>query len=183
MKFDVSIGIGEYYADRKGTLIYTLLGSCVAVCLFDPENRIGGMNHILLPGEPDMGAHNASARYGVHAMELLINAIMALGGNRTRLIAKAFGGANVISSIPEGRAMGKKNIDFTVDFLHTEKIEMVSRDFGGHSARKVYFDTATGDVFLKRIATMKTLAETERRQYKQMKETLDKPGEITLFTH
>ena len=181
IKHDVTIGIGEYYASSDDIMIYTLLGSCVAVCLFDPDNHIGGMNHILMPGEPQIGRPDASARYGINAMELLINAIMKLGGNRKKLIAKTFGGANVIASIPEERAIGGKIAHFVVDFLSTEKIPIVNRDFGGYDTRKVYFHTATGDVYLKRVASMKSVVKTEQQKLDRIKKELHKPGDITLF--
>lgn len=184
MKTRVTISIGEYYVSREETIIYTLLGSCVAVCLFDPENRIGGMNHILLPGQPDADKYDASARYGINAMELLINGIMKLGGNRKKIIAKTFGGASVLPSIPENRAVGRKIVDFVVKFLHDEGIKIVSRDFGGYDTRKIYFHTDTGDVFLKRITSMKSsgIIQEEKKRLQRIKRQLSDPGDVTLFT-
>lgn len=184
MKEQVTIFIGEYYATREQTVIYTLLGSCVAVCLFDPENSIGGMNHILMPGKPDMNKYDDSARYGINAMELLINGMMKLGGNRKKMIAKTFGGASVLSSISEERAIGQKNVEFVVEFLRKEKIKIVSRDFGGYDTRKVYFHSDTGEVFLKRIASMKSSAilQEEQKRLKRIKQQLKEPGDVTLFT-
>ena len=83
------IYIGEIVASATPMLLQTLLGSCVAVCLRDPVTCIGGMNHILLPGRCD--GDDRPSRCGVHAMELLINAIMKEGGDRRRLVAKVFG--------------------------------------------------------------------------------------------
>ena len=184
MKELVTISIGEYYASKGSTIISTLLGSCVAVCLYDKENHIGGMNHILMPGKPDMGKYDASARYGINAMELLINAIMKLGGNRKKIIAKTFGGANVLPSISEDRAIGLKNIQFVVDFLGEEKIKIVSRDFGGNDTRKIFFHTDTGIVFLKRIVSMRAaaIAREEQERLKRIRRELEDPGDITLFT-
>ena len=184
MKKQVNISIGEYYATREQTVIYTLLGSCVAVCLFDPENEIGGMNHILMPGKPDMDKYDDSARYGINAMELLINAMMKLGGNRKKMIAKAFGGASVLSAIPEEKAIGKKNVEFVLAFLHGEKIKIISQDFGGYDTRKIYFHSDTGEVFLKRIASMNSsdILRKEQKRLKWIKKQLKEPGDVTIFT-
>jgi len=81
MKKQINIHIGDYYASEEPVIITTLLGSCVAVCLFDGENRIGGMSHIFLPGRAEWDRFDSSARYGINAMELLINKIMKLGGD------------------------------------------------------------------------------------------------------
>ena len=77
-----------------GVIISTLLGSCVAVCLQDPEGRLGGMNHFLLgePNKTDLIRDSDRQRYGVHAMELLINALMRKGAIRSRLRAHLYGG-------------------------------------------------------------------------------------------
>jgi chemotaxis protein CheD len=119
-------------------VITTLLGSCIAVCLHDAEKRVGGMNHFLL-GEPDP-AHNIRAqdmhRYGVHAMELLINAMMHKGAVRSRLRAHVYGGANIISTFS---AIGTANGEFALRFLRTEGIPIAHCDIGGNAARKVEF--------------------------------------------
>ena len=81
MKKMVSIHIGGFHASRKPAVIETVLGSCVAVCLHDPSACIGGMNHIFLPGRADMKHFDNAARYGVNAMELLVNRIMRLGAD------------------------------------------------------------------------------------------------------
>ena len=86
-----TIAVGDVFASARPACVTTLLGSCVAACLFDPESRVGGMNHFMLPDGVGGGAD--SARFGVHAMELLIDAILARGGDRSRLQAKIFGGS------------------------------------------------------------------------------------------
>src|ERR1700677_4828856 len=103
------IYIGEIVASATPLLLQTLLGSCVAVCLRDPAACVGGMNHILIPGRCD--SDDRPARCGVHAMELLINAIMREGGDRRRLEAKVFGGGNVVSSL-QSPTVGELNAIF-----------------------------------------------------------------------
>ena len=151
----VSIHVGEYHASRGATIIETLLGSCVAVCLIDPVKGIGGMNHILLPGEATIGRCDAVSRYAVNAMELLINKIMSLGGDRNRLKAKVFGGAHVIPCISRQNGVGRKNANFVLQFLELESIPVLSQDLGGKDTRRIYFRTDTGEVLLKRIPFMR----------------------------
>ena len=185
MKKDVTINIGELYASRDPTIIYTLLGSCVAVCLYDPKNRIGGMNHILLPGKPDLRRFDASARYGINAMELLINKILKIGGDRKRIIAKVFGGAHVIPAISHDNGMGPRIVEFVKDFLKNEDIRIVSQDLGGKKARKIYFHTDTGEVFLKRIkrTSIKIYQCDFKRASEWIKSRIDKQhGDIEIFT-
>ena len=184
MKQEVAIYIGNLYASREPTVVSTLLGSCVAVCLYDPVERIGGMNHIMLPGRADMKHFDFAARYGINAMELLINRIMALGGNRKRFVAKAFGGAHVLPDISPENGVGRKNIEFVVDFLQIESIGLLSHDLGGYAARKVYFHTDTGEVLLKRIpcTSYPGVVSEERKLFEQLKSKSDKPGNVTLFS-
>ena len=183
MKKQISIHIGEYHASDKPEVIRTVLGSCVAVCFFDPVNRIGGMNHILLPGKADLTRFNSAACYGINAMELLINRIMNLGGERSRLVAKVFGGAHIISSISRENGVGRKNSEFALEFLKKEAIRIVSRDLGGTDSRKIFFHTNTGDVFLKRIPTMlqTRVSQEEKKKFKLAQKAAHKPGEVTLF--
>ena len=177
------INIGEYLASDTPLIIHTILGSCVAVCLYDLKNQIGGMNHILLPGKPSLKEYDPSARYGINAMELLINRIMSIGGDRRHLKAKVFGGANVISAITEEYSMGKKNSEFAIDFLNDEKIKIANMDIGGKKARKIFFHTDTGDVFLKYIPpVLQTyISKKEADRLKRIKREIDRVGKVTLF--
>ncbi len=183
MKKCISIHIGEYHACSEPAIIHTLLGSCVAVCLFDPVHRIGGMNHILLPGKADMSCFDVSARYGINAMELLINRMMALSSRYDCIVAKVFGGGNVISSFSGKNIIGGKNTDFVLEFLQREGIPVLSKDVGGTEARKIYFHTDTGEVLLKRIPPMlqMRIAREEAENSKQVRKASQRPGKITLF--
>lgn len=125
------------------TMFTTVLGSCVAACLFDPEARIGGMNHFLL-AEPDQDQYVdavAAQRYGVHAMELLINEMLQAGADRRRLRGHLYGGANLHAGM---RAIGTSNAEFAIRFLRDEGIPLMARNLGGTSARRVDFQPAHG---------------------------------------
>jgi chemotaxis protein CheD len=134
------IYIGEIVASATPLVLQTLLGSCVAVCLRDPITRVGGMNHILLPGRCE---GDRPARCGVNAMELLLNAITREGGDRRRVEAKVFGGANVLPSL-QSPTIGELNVTFVRDFLATERIALVAQRLGGTHAVQVHFRTDTG---------------------------------------
>jgi chemotaxis protein CheD len=123
---------------EPNVMISTLLGSCIAVCLQDPVGHIGGMNHFLLgePGRDQKVSGLEMQRYGVHAMELLINAMMAKGASRANLRAQVYGGANIIAGLG---SIGSSNADFARRFLATEGIAVGHVDTGGKAARKVEF--------------------------------------------
>ncbi|MES1973618.1 MAG: chemotaxis protein CheD [Pseudomonadota bacterium] len=123
---------------EAGVVISTLLGSCVAACLYDDQARVGGMNHFLLgePGADHKPRPGDMQRYGVHAMELLINEMMSRGAMRNRLRAHLYGGANIISGLG---AIGTGNAAFARRFMETEGIAIGHCDLGGSSARKIDF--------------------------------------------
>jgi chemotaxis protein CheD len=179
----IRIHIGDYVACREPAVISTLLGSCVAVCLFDPVSRIGGMNHILLPGRAVCQPHNEVTRYGVNAMEHLINRIMKLGGDRHRLKAKVFGGANVLPVIRKSYRTGDENARFTIHFLEMEKIPVTAKDLGGIHSRKIFFETDTGDVYLKRVGNhhIGRIVRDEMRRCKSLKKEALKSGPVEFF--
>lgn len=143
----ITIHVGEIASSRPPAVIHTLLGSCVAVCLFDPALCAGGMNHIWLPhSRPEV----AASRTGVHAMELLINELMGLGCDRRSLVAKAFGGANLFCA-KSAPSIGAANIRFVREFLATEKIPLLAERLGGNKAIHLYFDTHTGKAKVKSV--------------------------------
>lgn len=118
----------------------TILGSCVAVCLWDEGAGLGGMNHFLLPFGPKAAA-TSPERYGVHAMEILINALLKTGMRRHGLQAKLFGGARLSATLSD---IGRSNAEFARSFLATEDIPCLGERLGGTSARRVLFRPVTG---------------------------------------
>lgn len=120
-------------------VISTLLGSCVACCLWDPVARIGGMNHMLLA--QSTGEETMRALSGITAMEILINDLVKLGALRSRLQAKAFGGARMISGFSD---IGAQNAAFILTYLRQESIPLLTQSLGGQNARNLRFWPATG---------------------------------------
>lgn len=127
----------------------TLLGSCVAVCFYDPKLRLGGMNHFLLPSRASQRLTDEDiVLNGDYAMEVLLNAMYAKGAQRSRIVAKAFGGGNIVSTI--SMAIGARNAEFAREWLEREGIPLLASDFGGAWSRKVVLDPTTGDAYCRR---------------------------------
>ncbi len=139
---------GEYFVAREQLAIMTVLGSCIAACLWDSRMRVGGMNHFMLP---DGEAGDSSGRYGSYAMELLINEMMKLGARRETLQAKIFGGGQVMANFTTMN-VGERNTRFVQDYLATERIPVVSEDVLDIYPRKVVFFPVTGKAMVKRLA-------------------------------
>ncbi|WP_413613056.1 chemotaxis protein CheB [Bdellovibrio sp. HCB-110] len=135
---------GKIAAFKEETIISTLLGSCVAVAIYDPTTKIGGLNHYLLSdGLPE---ERANTRYGIHAIPLLIEECVRLGANRNKLQAKVYGGANVISVAQLGDGIGKRNIDLAEKMLKDLGIPILEKNVAGDSARTIKLNTSTFDV-------------------------------------
>jgi chemotaxis protein CheD len=180
----VKILPGQYYSARRDIVIVTVLGSCVSACLWDPALRIGGMNHFMLPG--GAGAAGAPgldpARLGVYAMELLINQLLKLGAERGRLVAKVFGGGNVLEGL-DTLNIGSQNGAFVLDFLREEGIPLAAKDLYDVCARKVYFFPHSGKVLVKRIGEARNdTVEQRERDYLAQLTRAPLASEVEIFT-
>ncbi len=152
---------GEYRVTRDPITISTLLGSCVSVCLYDPVHRIMGMNHFLLAHRryarelPVLASE--AGRYGIHAMELLVNGLLRQGAERRHLKAKAFGGGNVLGRACAGAeadhflCVGSVNVRFVQEFLGQDRIPLVASDLGGNVGRQIHFVGTDYSVYMKKI--------------------------------
>ncbi len=132
------------FASKTPHLVTTILGSCVAVCLYDPELRIGGINHFMLPLWNGQGL--ASPKYGNIAIEKLIEKMVSLGCDSHRLQAKVFGGGEVIQSNTSQFNIGARNIRIAFDLLEEYKIPIVGQSVGGKFGRKILYNTETFEV-------------------------------------
>lgn len=139
---------GQLYASAEPTEIVTVLGSCVAVCLYDVSRAVGGVNHFLLPG----AGPTPSPRYAKDAVEMLIAQLVAFGARRSRLEAKLFGGAAVLRmGADSGRDIGSRNIEAARAELTAGRIPVVSEDVGGDRGRKLVFSTADGTALVRQV--------------------------------
>ena len=179
----VKILPGEYYGTTDDTLIVTVLGSCVSVCLRDPIKKIGGMNHFLLPNDDAVSVTSVSesARYGVFAMELLINQLLKLGAEKRRLEAKVFGGGNVLKGLSINN-VGERNAEFILNYLRTESIPVLAKDLLDQYPRKVYFFPYSGEVKVKKIKSLHNSTIIDREsEYRMRVRQAPKTGDIDLF--
>ena len=172
-----AIVVGDVFTSKRPHEVSTTLGSCIAVCLWDNQARLGGMNHFALPS--GVSCHRKVASFGVHAMELLINQIMGLGGDRRRFQAKVFGGAHVLSDEGED-CVGTRNGKFIKDFLETENIPIASEYLGGDRGMKVLFETHTGRARMKLLDRTTALEANKVLMSKPTPEP-EPAGDITLF--
>lgn len=146
----VYLHAGHLYASAEPAQITTVLGSCVAVCLYDPMAQAGGMNHYMLPN--DVGANCQTPRYANFAISQLIERLLAFGAEHRRLQAKLFGGACVLSSFQgSGIDLGSKNIEVARSRLEAERIPVLAEDLGGNHGRRLVFRTDTGLALTKRV--------------------------------
>jgi len=184
--YDTSIGTwvakllpGEYLASSREMVIATVLGSCVAACLYDRVSGVFGMNHFMLPR--GNGEASKSMRYGAYAMEVLLNEMFKLGARRERLEAKVTGGAAVL---PDMKLLnvGERNAAFVVDYLNTEGISIVSTDLEGQYARKIYLYGATGRVRVRQLRTLRNDTVFRRdAEYLARLQEARIAGEVSLF--
>ncbi|MCE0555878.1 MULTISPECIES: chemoreceptor glutamine deamidase CheD [unclassified Motilimonas] len=179
----VKILPGEYFATKHNTLIVTVLGSCVSVCLRDPLLGIAGMNHFLLPQDNSQqdSVLSESGRYGIYAMEILINHLLKLGAKKERLEAKVFGGGNVLKGFMTVN-VGERNVEFVQDYLNTEQIPIIASDLLDIYPRKVYFFPDTGRVMVRKIKNLHNSTIIDREsEYRLKLRTQPESGEVELF--
>ena len=131
----------EAVSNREDEVISTILGSCVSICLWDPEARVGSMNHLLLPETKTDALSQQSA--GAASMERMVNAMMRRSAERRRLRAKLFGGSSMLSGLTE---IGARNADFARSYLASEGIPCDAESTGGPLARQIRFWPASGKV-------------------------------------
>ncbi|MCK4620279.1 MAG: chemotaxis protein CheD [Desulfobacterales bacterium] len=163
----IMLRAGEYYASKNGEILHTILGSCIATCIYDQEKKIGGMNHYLLPGiiHPDEIIISKIGRYGMYAMELLINELIKNGAKRENLTAKLFGGGDVLKFRKADGDVTGSNIRFAKKFLELEGIPVQKEDMGGYNGRKILFFTDTAKVLLKRFDMKKDLKTFNQEKF------------------
>ena len=168
----VTIMQGQIYVGTgKPEIVTTILGSCIACCLYDPVARIGGMNHFLLAEPAPDSDVIADASYGTYLMELLINQMMTSGAVKSRMKAHIYGGADMHRGMTR---IGDANARFARQFLETENIPLVRCDIGGDCARRVEFDPVRGRVRVRTVG---------RRDVPVERPSLPRPtsGEVELF--
>lgn len=174
--FVVQVLPGELHVTTEDVVIATVLGSCVSACLRDVTRGIGGINHFMLPNVL-RGDDGESARYGVYALECLVNQVLGGVGKRKHLEVKVFGGGRVIDSSGD---IGRGNIELVRRFFAAEAIPITSEDLGDQFARRVRYWPRSGRVQVQRIpmANAKKVVASEQRAARELTAG---PGSIELF--
>ncbi len=186
-RFVAKIAPGQYYATRRGELLLTTLGSCVAACIRNPATGIGGMNHFMLPDSWEGGSDwwestlvSSPARYGNVAMERLINTVLDDQPARSALEIKVFGGAKVLRANID---IGERNITFVKSYLRTEGLLLSAQDLGGTSPRRLVYDPRSGEAFVRRLGSLDQREEIMVEEMAHLNELRSQPvaGEVDLF--
>jgi chemotaxis protein CheD len=140
---------GQLYVSRTPAALSTILGSCVAVCMWDAREGIGGMNHFMLPQFAGSGIR--SARFGNIALQELLDKMVAAGARRNAISAHVFGGACMFEQLASAHHLGLKNIELALDFLTKNRIDVVQKNVGGSRGRKLHFQTDDGVAWMNLI--------------------------------
>ncbi len=176
---------GEYYVTLADEKITTVLGSCVSACIRDSHFGIGGMNHFMLPDSSRandswrQGPNSSAARYGSYAMETMINEILKHGGRREFLEVKLVGGGRILRGTTD---IGRRNIDFVLDYIATEGLVLAGQDLGDVYPRKVVYAPASGKVQVRKLRNMhnETIVERETHYLDDLRKT-PVDGGVELF--
>lgn len=174
---------GEYFATGREMVLVTVLGSCVCACIRDKLSGIGGMNHFMLPdsGQDQSNPLGESARYGIYAMEILINQLLKMGAKRSNFEAKVFGGGSVLRGFTVAN-VGERNAEFVLQFLKTEKITIAAQDLLDIYPRKVYYFPSTGLVRVKKLKQVHNDTIINREtEYKKRLHYSKLEGDVELF--
>jgi chemotaxis protein CheD len=174
---------GEFFVSGDDIVLSTVLGSCVSACIWDRTAAIGGMNHFMLPGADngkDADPVGLAGRYGVFAMEQLINELIKRGGRKSNFEAKLFGGGHVMRNFTTMN-VGERNADFVLEFLRTEGIRVASQDLLDIYPRRVMFFPTTGRALCKKLAQADASLVAAEQQYNAKLKTDSVGGDVELF--
>ena len=134
----------DILAVKEPCLVSTILGSCVSVCLHDPVLGYGAINHYILPYWN--GYDLSTMKYGNMSIIRILEELLILGSKYENIVAKVFGGAEVLSGMSTNFHIGKRNIKLANDILKEFGIPVIFSDVGGNKGRKIVFNTLTGEV-------------------------------------
>ena len=173
---------GEYFVSQDPMVVYTVLGSCISVCIRDTVAKVGGMNHFMLSAPTGHGGNDhwgASARYGSFAMEVLVNELLKRGGLKSRFEVKVFGGGKIYEGLND---VGAQNAAWALEYLEREDIRPIKVDVGDVCPRKVYYFTESGRVLLKKLDRVQSRAivQEEKRYQTELNQEIE-TGDVTLF--
>ncbi|MFW1678017.1 chemotaxis protein CheD [Pontibacter sp. JAM-7] len=179
-KYSAKIGPGDYYVACDDMVITTVLGSCISACIYDPVIGMGGVNHFMLPPSDTRGESSRSLRYGLFAMEQLINGLMRFGSQRRDMQVKISGGGKILAGMTD---IGRQNIDFVTRYIRDEGLNLLASDVGGTSARRLVYLPLEGRMLVNKLGHQedKRLALVERAFGVQVEHELDDNNDVELF--
>jgi chemotaxis protein CheD len=153
----LNVGIADLKVAMAPDILRTILGSCVGICLYDEENKVGGLSHIMLPMMRSAGS--SPKKYADSAIPLLIEELVKQGARRDRLVAKIVGGATMfkLSGNSMMSEIGKNNINKVKELLKTHDICLLAEDTGGDFGRTMDFYVETGEIKIKSIGKMERI--------------------------
>jgi chemotaxis protein CheD len=177
---------GDYYAVTENSILSSVAGATVLVCLYDLKKQIGGMGHFIVPGTLSTKGIivDEIARHGIQSMELLIGEIVKKGGDRRYLKAKLFGAGYIKESIPDMGGVQQSNIKFLHEYFSLEKIQVVKEDLGGDRRRKVNFFPMKGIAYRKfqrRNEDSSEFIKMEKEYIDSVFRNRNKTGMVVLF--
>ena len=177
---------GDYFAINNSCILGTVTGASVVVCLYDPERKIGGMGHFIVPGTIGTDGIYADdiARHGIQSMELLMGEVVKLGGDRRYLKAKLFGAGYITNSIEDMGGLRESNMRFLHEYFAMEKILVETKDLGGDFRRKIYFYPLEGNAyrrFQRRNEDSSEFKKLEVEYIDNVFRNKDKAGKLILF--
>ena len=176
---------GEYFVSEDDIVLSTVLGSCIAACMWDRTAKVGGMNHFMLPGDASRAGTDSdpiglAGRYGVFAMEQLINELIKRGARKSNLEAKLFGGGAVLRNFT-ALNVGERNAEFVLNFLRTEGIRIASQDLLDVFARRVAFFPVSGRALCRKLPQADAAVVSAEQQYNAQINTNKAGGDVELF--
>jgi len=144
----INVAVSDFKVGDKNDLLRTVgLGSCVAVCLYDKQNLIGGLGHILLPDNTN--DTSTPAKYANTAIPLLIKTMIEHGANPKNLTAKLAGGAQMFAFANTN--IGKSNAKKVKEVLNDLNIDIIAEELGGNFGRAIDFFVHDGSVIIKSV--------------------------------
>jgi chemotaxis protein CheD len=170
----------DIFVDKSPRVISTVLGSCVAVCLYDPVMKMGAINHFILP---QWNGHDlATMKYGNVATIRILEELLLYGCKYENIVAKVFGGAEVLTGMPTNFHIGRRNAQMALEILNEFKIPVVASNLGGNQGRRIVFNTGTGDAEQYLIHN-RTLQPSVRRalRAKTSQQPLEQPPDFFDF--
>jgi chemotaxis protein CheD len=149
---EIIIGVADLNTGSAGDVIVTYgLGSCVAIVLYDPVRKLGGMAHIMLPSKSLARRDDVPGKTPQTAVPALLERLTLLGAEPRRLTGRLVGGASLFASLtpPGSIQMGERNVVASREVLNQHAIPLVAEQVGGEAGRSVWFALEDGAVLIR----------------------------------